>query len=227
MWERHEVNYIKSEDYLNQNSYDSFSQQSLHDPNDSEKSLKELNNDVKNDLENFKRRIRSMRTVHWKLFSRDDGKTTGVLPNKESKTVKQEPQSKTELKNWSEFQKVPSKQTNRTEPPPPLQAHTEHVNAIFTGCGKSDDPLNTQKDPPLSILVKNKTEKYKPIKTSKKGYHVVKTNEYPFRNLSNFVGVFAGNPHETTTRLLGTSRGLKACGSWIGGWHFTLGDLYN
>ncbi|GJV77573.1 hypothetical protein Tco_1509157 [Tanacetum coccineum] len=45
MCERHEANYIQSE---------------------------ELNNDVKNDLEDFKRRIRSMRTVHWKLFSRDD-----------------------------------------------------------------------------------------------------------------------------------------------------------
>ncbi|GKA54627.1 hypothetical protein Tco_0753576, partial [Tanacetum coccineum] len=65
--------------------------------NDSEKSLTELNNDVKNDLEDFKRRIRSMRTVHWKLFARDDAKTTGVLPNKKSKTVNQEPQSKTDL----------------------------------------------------------------------------------------------------------------------------------
>ncbi|GKA91612.1 hypothetical protein Tco_0813537 [Tanacetum coccineum] len=31
--------------------------------------------------------IRSIRTVHDKLFDRDDGKTTGVLPNKKSKTV--------------------------------------------------------------------------------------------------------------------------------------------
>ncbi|GKB73602.1 hypothetical protein Tco_0935014 [Tanacetum coccineum] len=93
--ERHEVNYIQSEEFQNQDSHNSFSHQSHHDPNDSEKSLTELNNDVKNDLEDFKRRIRSMRTVHWKLFARDDGKTTGVLPNKESKTVNQEPQSKT------------------------------------------------------------------------------------------------------------------------------------
>ncbi|GJX92440.1 reverse transcriptase domain-containing protein [Tanacetum coccineum] len=70
MCERHEANHIQSE---------------------------ELNNDVRNDLEDFKRRIRSMRTVHWKLFARDDGKITGVLPNKESKTVNQEPQSKTDL----------------------------------------------------------------------------------------------------------------------------------
>ncbi|GJS87972.1 ribonuclease H-like domain-containing protein [Tanacetum coccineum] len=55
MCERHEANYIKSEDYQNRNSYDSFSHQSLHDPNDSKKSLIELNNDVRNDLEDFKR----------------------------------------------------------------------------------------------------------------------------------------------------------------------------
>ncbi|GJS47483.1 hypothetical protein Tco_0597604 [Tanacetum coccineum] len=48
MCERHEANYIQSEDYQNRNSYDSFSHQSLHDPNDSEKSLTELNNDVRN-----------------------------------------------------------------------------------------------------------------------------------------------------------------------------------
>nr|GEU39964.1 hypothetical protein [Tanacetum cinerariifolium] len=68
--ERHEENYIQS---------------------------KELSNDVRNDLEDFKRCVRSMRIVHWKLFTRDDGKTTGVLPNKESKIVNQEPQSKTDL----------------------------------------------------------------------------------------------------------------------------------
>ncbi|GJV62540.1 hypothetical protein Tco_1473368 [Tanacetum coccineum] len=37
MCERHEVNSIQSEDYQNQNSHDSASRQSLHDPNDSEK----------------------------------------------------------------------------------------------------------------------------------------------------------------------------------------------
>ncbi|GKF31438.1 hypothetical protein Tco_0101236 [Tanacetum coccineum] len=60
MCERREANYIQSEDYQNRNSYDSFSHQSLHDPNDSKKSLTELNNDVRNDLEDFKRRIHSM-----------------------------------------------------------------------------------------------------------------------------------------------------------------------
>ncbi|GJT69930.1 hypothetical protein Tco_1029216 [Tanacetum coccineum] len=60
-----------------QNSQDdSHSHQSHHDRNDSEKSLTELNNDVRNDLEDFKRCIHSMRTVHWKLFAKDDGKTT-------------------------------------------------------------------------------------------------------------------------------------------------------
>ncbi|GKF52633.1 hypothetical protein Tco_0159543 [Tanacetum coccineum] len=39
MCERHKVSYIQSKGYQNRNSYDSFSHQSLHDPNDSEKSL--------------------------------------------------------------------------------------------------------------------------------------------------------------------------------------------
>nr|GEX67328.1 retrovirus-related Pol polyprotein from transposon TNT 1-94 [Tanacetum cinerariifolium] len=72
MCERHEINYIQSGGHQNRNSHDSYSHQSHHDPNDPEKSLIELNNDVKNDLEDFKRRIRSMKTVHWKLFAKDD-----------------------------------------------------------------------------------------------------------------------------------------------------------
>ncbi|GJZ12343.1 hypothetical protein Tco_0547573 [Tanacetum coccineum] len=98
MCERHEANYIQSEGNKNRNSQDSYSYQSHYDPNDSEKSLTELNNDVRNDLEDFKRRIRSMRTVYWKLFAIDDGKTTGVLPKKKSKPINQEPQSKTDFK---------------------------------------------------------------------------------------------------------------------------------
>ncbi|GJU19023.1 reverse transcriptase domain-containing protein [Tanacetum coccineum] len=90
MCECHEANYIQSEGNKDQNFHDSFSHQSLHDPNDSEKSLTELNNDVRNDLEDFKRRIRSMRTVHWKLYDNDNRKTTGVLPNKKSKPINQE-----------------------------------------------------------------------------------------------------------------------------------------
>ncbi|GJU16909.1 reverse transcriptase domain-containing protein [Tanacetum coccineum] len=39
MCERHEVNSIQSEGYQNRNSQDSYSPQSLHNPNDSEKSL--------------------------------------------------------------------------------------------------------------------------------------------------------------------------------------------
>ncbi|GJY29471.1 hypothetical protein Tco_0405238 [Tanacetum coccineum] len=97
MCERHEANYIRSEGYQNRNSHDSHSNQSHHDRNDSEKSLTELNNDVRNDLEDFKRCIRSMRNVHWKLFDSDDCKTTCVLPNKVSKPINQEPQSKTDL----------------------------------------------------------------------------------------------------------------------------------
>nr|GEU92812.1 hypothetical protein [Tanacetum cinerariifolium] len=189
MCERHEANYIRSEDYQNKDSHDSHSHQSHHDRNDSDKSLTELNNDVRNDLEDFKRCIRSMRIVHWKLLARDDGKTTGVFPNKESKTVNQEPQSKidlekpitkfldgqrvrnmffknnvnyiilkmkqnkknfqTKIKNmerkidgWSKSQNVSSKQTDRTDPPPP-QNQTEHVNSIFTGSEKSDDSSKT------------------------------------------------------------------------------------
>ncbi|GJW35318.1 hypothetical protein Tco_0058238 [Tanacetum coccineum] len=227
MCEHHEANYIQSEGYQNRNSHDLFSRQSHYDRNDFEKSLTELNNDVKNDLEDFKRRIRSMRTVHWKLFARDDGKTTGVLLNKESKIVNQEPQSKTDFKKlmtkflddqrvsnmfvknnvndmilkmkqneknfqtkiknmerkideWLKSQNVSSEQTDRTDPPPP-QTHTEQVNAVFTRSGKSDDSPKIQKDPPPPIIVCNKIEKDRPIKTSKKGYHMVKTEEYPFR----------------------------------------------
>ncbi|GJZ54136.1 reverse transcriptase domain-containing protein, partial [Tanacetum coccineum] len=97
MCERHEANYTQSEGNKDRNSHDSFSHQSLHDPNDSKKSLTKLNNDVRNDLEDFKRRIRSMKTIHDKLFDQDDRKTTGVLPNKKSKTINQEPQAKTDL----------------------------------------------------------------------------------------------------------------------------------
>nr|GFA53548.1 hypothetical protein [Tanacetum cinerariifolium] len=76
MCERHEANYIRSEDYRNQDSHNSFSRQSHHDPNDSEKSLIELNNNLKKDLEDFKRCVHSMKTIHDKLYDRDDDKTT-------------------------------------------------------------------------------------------------------------------------------------------------------
>nr|GEY45846.1 hypothetical protein [Tanacetum cinerariifolium] len=219
MCEHDEANYIRSEDYQNRNSHDSHSYQSYHDHNDSEKLLTELNNDLKKDLEDFKSCIRSMRTIHDKLYDRDDGKTTGVLPNKKSKPVNQKPQPQTDFEKsitkfldsqratnlffknnvndmiikikqneknfqtifknierkideWSKSKNISLEQTDRTEPPPPPQAHTEQVNVIFTGSGKSNDSVKTQKDPPPPIIVKNKTKKDKPIKTSKKGYHV-------------------------------------------------------
>ncbi|GJT17278.1 hypothetical protein Tco_0875984 [Tanacetum coccineum] len=155
-----------------------------------------------------------MRTVHWKLYDSDYRKTTGVLLNKKSKTVNQEPQSKTDfeksitkfldgqrvtnmffknnvndmilkmkqneknfqtkIKNmerkideWSKSQNVSSKQTDRTDQPPP-QAQTELVNVVYTGSGKFDDSPKIQKDPPHPIVVDNKIEKDKPIKTSKR-----------------------------------------------------------
>nr|GEX61590.1 hypothetical protein [Tanacetum cinerariifolium] len=95
--EHHEAIYIQSKGYLNRISHDSHYHQSHHYPNEPEKSLTEINNDVRNDHEDFKSCIRSMKTIHDKLYDRDDGKTTGVLPNKESKTVNQEPQPQTDF----------------------------------------------------------------------------------------------------------------------------------
>ncbi|GJV63715.1 reverse transcriptase domain-containing protein [Tanacetum coccineum] len=135
MCERHEENYIQYEGNQERNSHDSDSHQSHHDRNDYEKSLTELNNDVRNDLEDFKRCIHTMRTIHWKLFASYD------------------------------------EQTDRTDPLPP-QAHIEHVNAVFTERGKSDDSPKIQTLPP--IIVEDK-----PIKTSKGNYHMDKTEEYP------------------------------------------------
>ncbi|GKB80136.1 hypothetical protein Tco_0947031 [Tanacetum coccineum] len=69
---------------------------------------------------------------------------------------------------WEKSQNVSSEQTDSIEPPPPPQAHTEHVNAVFTESGKSDDPLKIKKDPPPPIIVNNKIEKDQPINTIKK-----------------------------------------------------------
>nr|GEY25016.1 hypothetical protein [Tanacetum cinerariifolium] len=55
MCERHEASYIQYEGYQSRDSHDSYSHQSHHDHNDSEKSLTELNNDVRNDFEDIKR----------------------------------------------------------------------------------------------------------------------------------------------------------------------------
>ncbi|GKA73241.1 hypothetical protein Tco_0779457 [Tanacetum coccineum] len=76
------------------------------------------------------------------------------------------------MDEWSKSQNISLEQTDWTEPQPPPQAQTEQVNVVFTGSGKSDDSLKTQKDPPPPIVVDNKTEKDKPIKTSKGLSHV-------------------------------------------------------
>ncbi|GKA21319.1 hypothetical protein Tco_0701308 [Tanacetum coccineum] len=153
MCERHEANYIQFEGYQNQNSHDSYSHQSHHDPNDSEKSLTELNNDVKNDLEDFKSCIRSMRTVHDKLFDRDDQSKTD-LEKSITKFLDGQRVSNIKIDEWEKSQNVSSEQIDRTDPPPP-QAHNEQVNAVFTRSGKSDDPPKTQKDPPPPIIIHN------------------------------------------------------------------------
>ncbi|GJZ03621.1 hypothetical protein Tco_0536896 [Tanacetum coccineum] len=205
MCERHEVNYIQSEGYQNQNSHDSYFHQSHHDPNDSEKSLTELNRDVKNDLEDFKSCVRSMRIVHDKLFDRDDQAKTDleksitkfldgqrvasmyIKNNVNDMIIKMKQNEKnfqTKIKNmerkldeWSKSQNVSSEQTDRTNPPPP-QAQTEQVNVIFIGSGKFDDSSRIQKDPPPPIIVNNKIKKDKPIMTTKRGYYRIKTKEY-------------------------------------------------
>ncbi|GJY02484.1 retrotransposon protein, putative, ty1-copia subclass [Tanacetum coccineum] len=68
------------------------------------------------------------------------------------------------IDEWSKY----SEQIDRTEPPPPPQAQTEHVNSVSTGSEKSDDPLKIQKDPPPPIIVNNKIEKDRPFKISKR-----------------------------------------------------------
>ncbi|GJT04731.1 hypothetical protein Tco_0839193 [Tanacetum coccineum] len=76
------------------------------------------------------------------------------------------------MDEWSKSQNVSSEQTDRTEPQPPPQAQTEQVNTVFTRSGKSDDSPKTQKDSPPPIIINNNIKKDKPIKTSKKGYHM-------------------------------------------------------
>ncbi|GJZ04899.1 hypothetical protein Tco_0538174 [Tanacetum coccineum] len=122
MCERHEANYIQSEGYQNQNSHDSYSHQSHYDLNDSEKSLTELNNDVRNDLKHFKSCIRSMRTVHDKLFDRDDQSkkiSKNQSPLKSCKSGKSDDPSKTQK-----------------DPPPPI---------IVNNKVKKDKPIKTSK----------------------------------------------------------------------------------
>ncbi|GJW15655.1 hypothetical protein Tco_0019788 [Tanacetum coccineum] len=220
IYERHEASYIQFEGYQNQNSHDSYFHQSHHDPNDYEKSLTELNNDVKNDLEDLKSCIHSMRTIHDKLFDTNDQSKTDleklitkfldcqrvsnmfVKNNINDIIVKMKQNEKNcqtisknmkrKIDEWSKSQNVSSEQTDRTDPPPPPQAQTEQVNAIFTGSRKYDDSPKTQKGPPPSIIVSNKIEKDRPIKTTKKGYHVVKTKEYPFLVMKKMTNSMVG-----------------------------------
>ncbi|GJT18195.1 hypothetical protein Tco_0876901 [Tanacetum coccineum] len=186
MCELHETNYIQSEGNKDRNSHDSHSHQSHHDPNDSEKSLTKLNNDVRNDLEDFKRHLEKSMT---KFLDGQRVTSMFVKDNVNDMILKMKQNEKnfqTKIKNmerkideWLKSQNVSSKQTDRTNPHLPPLAQTEHVNAIFTGSGKSDDSRKIQTYPP--IIITNKIKKDQPIKTSNKGYHVVKTNEYPFR----------------------------------------------
>ncbi|GJW03007.1 hypothetical protein Tco_1561863 [Tanacetum coccineum] len=154
MCERNKANHIQSGDYQNQNSHDTYFHQSHHDLNDSEKSLTELNNDVKNDLKDFKSCIRSMRTIHDKLFDRDDQSKTDLKKSitkfldgqsvsnmfvknnindiiikmkqneKNCQTINKNMERK--IDEWSKSQNVSSEHTDRTDPPPPPpQAQTE------------------------------------------------------------------------------------------------------
>ncbi|GJW25902.1 putative ribonuclease H-like domain-containing protein [Tanacetum coccineum] len=197
MCKGHKANNIQSESNKNQNSQDLYSYQSHYDSNDSENSLTELNNVVRNDLEDFKRCIHSMRTVHWKLYARDDGKFTGVLPNKKSKPIKQERQSKTDFEKlmtkFLDGQRVTNmffknnvndmilkmKQNEKN-----FQNNIKNMESKIDEWEKSQNvssEQNDRTDPLPPIIVNNKIKKDKPIKTSKKGYHVVKTKEYLFR----------------------------------------------
>ncbi|GJX73735.1 hypothetical protein Tco_0312330 [Tanacetum coccineum] len=131
--ERPEANYIQTEGYQNRNSHNSYSHQSHHDLDDSEKSLTELNNNVKNDLK----------------ISKDQNEKNFQTKYKDMER---------KMDEWEKPQNVSSEQTKRTDPSPP-QAHTEQVNAVFTKSGKSDDSLKIQKDPSPPIIVNNKIKK--------------------------------------------------------------------
>nr|GEW25769.1 hypothetical protein [Tanacetum cinerariifolium] len=73
---------------------------------------------------------------------------------------------KRQIDELEKTQNISLEQTDRTDPPPP-QAQTKHVNAVFTGSGESDDSPKTQKDPLPPIIVNNKIEIDNPIKASK------------------------------------------------------------
>ncbi|GJS87314.1 hypothetical protein Tco_0769950 [Tanacetum coccineum] len=50
------------------------------------------------------------------------------------------------LDEWEKSQDVSSEQTDRTDPPPPPQAHAEQVNVIFTRSGKFLSPVCEEPD---------------------------------------------------------------------------------
>ncbi|GKE13633.1 hypothetical protein Tco_1417184 [Tanacetum coccineum] len=58
------------------------------------------------------------------------------------------------IDEWEKSQNLSSKQTDRTDPLPP-HAHTEQVNVVFTGSGKSDDFPEIQIDQPSLIIACN------------------------------------------------------------------------
>ncbi|GKC14187.1 hypothetical protein Tco_1010969 [Tanacetum coccineum] len=195
MCEFHEANYIQSEGYQNRTPHDSYSHQSHHDPNDSEKSLTKLNRDGNRlgRLELFDRDDQSKTDLEKSITKFLDGQRVSNMFFKNNindiiiKMKQNEKNCQSIFKNWKKIdewdksQNVSSEQIDRNKPPPPPQAHTEKVNAVFTGSEKSDDPPKVQKDPPPPIIVNNKIEKDRPTKTSKRGYYVVKSKEYSFR----------------------------------------------
>ncbi|GJY69383.1 hypothetical protein Tco_0472365 [Tanacetum coccineum] len=132
----------------------------------------QLVNDVKNDLKHFKSCIRSMRTIHDKLFDRDNQSKTDLEKlitkfldgqrvlnmyvknnvndiiikvkqnGKNCQTMYQNMERK--IDEWEKSQNTSLEHTDRTEPPPPPQAHTEQVNSVLTGSGKFYDSLKIQ-----------------------------------------------------------------------------------
>ncbi|GJW29339.1 hypothetical protein Tco_0046214 [Tanacetum coccineum] len=175
MCKRHKANSIQSRGYQNRNSHDSYSHQSYHDPNDFEKSDDQSKIDLEKSITKF---LDGQRVASMYIKNNVNDMIIKMKPNEKNcqATFKN---LERKINEWSKSRNVSSEQTDRTDPPPP-KAHTEHVNAVFIGSGKSDEFPKTQKDPPPPIIVTNKIPKDKPIKASKKGYHVVKTKEYPF-----------------------------------------------
>jgi hypothetical protein len=92
MCERHEANYIQLGNYQSQIPRDQYFHQSPYEPpqsnNDYEKSLAELNNDVKRDFEDFRRYWCSTRTSLALLYDHSFCKPVGVPPQKAKSNLK-------------------------------------------------------------------------------------------------------------------------------------------